>query len=89
LRSGEKSPGYRRSKLEAGDEGAGLRVVGSEARGTWQTDVMWKIVAILLAAWLVLSVLGLIIKGLFWLFIVGAILFVVTAIFGGSKTRPR
>lgn len=53
----------------------------------WQTGVMWTVVLVLLAAWLILSILGLIIKGLLWLFVIGAILFVVTAVFGGVKGR--
>lgn len=48
---------------------------------------MWTIVLILLAAWLLMSVLGLLLKGLFFLFVIGAILFVVTSLFGWSKRK--
>ena len=41
----------------------------------------------LLVIWLILVVLGLVIKGLFWLFVVGAVLFVVTAIVGWARRR--
>jgi uncharacterized RDD family membrane protein YckC len=41
----------------------------------------------LLIVWLVLAVLGLVIKGLFWLFIIGLILFVVTGVFGWMRRR--
>lgn len=41
----------------------------------------------LLVIWLILAVLGLVIKGLFWLFVVGAVLFVVTAIVGWARRR--
>ncbi|SFW85315.1 hypothetical protein [Amycolatopsis australiensis] len=39
----------------------------------------------LLVIWAVLVVLGIVIKGLFWLIIVGAVLFVATAVIGFVK----
>ena len=42
---------------------------------------------VMLVVWLVLAVLGLVIKGLFWLFIIGLILFVATGIFGWVRRR--
>lgn len=39
----------------------------------------------LLAAWLVLSILGFVIKGLLWLAVVGLVLFVATAAWGWLK----
>ncbi|WIX98983.1 hypothetical protein QRX60_33680 [Amycolatopsis mongoliensis] len=39
----------------------------------------------LLVIWAVLAVLGIVIKGLFWLIIVGAVLFVATAAIGFVK----
>ena len=54
---------------------------------------MLTLVIILLALWLILSVVGFAIKGLFWLAVIGIILFVGTALIGiirrragGSKT---
>ena len=49
-------------------------------------------VVLLLVIWLVLAFLGFIIKGLFWLAIVGLVLFVVTGIIGyirrgGSRSK--
>jgi hypothetical protein len=41
----------------------------------------------LLIVWLVLAVLGLVVKGLFWLFVIGLILFVVTGVFGWMRRR--
>lgn len=41
----------------------------------------------LLVIWLVLAVLGFIIKGLVWLAIVGLILFAATAVWGAMKRR--
>lgn len=46
---------------------------------------MWRIIVFLLVAWLVISVIGLVIKGLFWLFIVGAVLFLATSAMGWVK----
>lgn len=43
---------------------------------------MLQIILILLVIWLVLSVIGLVIEGLFWLFLIGAVLFVVTGAWG-------
>lgn len=45
-----------------------------------------RVVLILLAAWLVLVVLGALVKGLFWLLVVGAVLFLGTAAYGWAKT---
>jgi hypothetical protein len=41
----------------------------------------------LLVIWLVLVILGLVVKGLFWLFVIGVILFVATGIFGWVRRR--
>ena len=39
-------------------------------------------VALLLVVWLALTVIGAVVEGLFWLLVVGAVLFVATAAFG-------
>lgn len=41
----------------------------------------------LLIIWLVLSVLGFVIKGLFWLAIIGLVLFVATGVIGWVRNR--
>ena len=43
---------------------------------------MWTIIIVLLVVWLVLAVLGAVIEGLFWLLIIGAVLFVATLAWG-------
>jgi hypothetical protein len=43
------------------------------------------ILVALLVIWAVLVVLGIVVKGLFWLIIVGAVLFVVTGVIGFVK----
>ncbi|MEW2500948.1 hypothetical protein ACQPXB_19415 [Amycolatopsis sp. CA-161197] len=48
---------------------------------------MIALLGILLVVWLVCVVLGVVIKGLFWLVVVGAVLFVATAVIGFVKRR--
>jgi predicted ABC-type exoprotein transport system permease subunit len=43
------------------------------------------IVAVLLVAWLAVSVVGAVVRGLFWLTVVGVVLFVGTAAYGYLK----
>ncbi|GAA5153146.1 MULTISPECIES: hypothetical protein [Amycolatopsis] len=50
---------------------------------------MLGLIGLLLLVWLVLVVVGAVVKGLFWLLIIGAVLFVVTAIFGWVKRGAR
>lgn len=50
---------------------------------------MWGLIGVLLIAWLVLSILGAVIKGLFWLTIIGVVLFLATAVYGAIKQRSR
>jgi uncharacterized RDD family membrane protein YckC len=44
---------------------------------------------VLLLIWLAFMVLGAVIKGLFWLIIVGAVLFVATVAYGWAKQKAR
>jgi hypothetical protein len=48
---------------------------------------MVALIVALLLVWLAVLVVGLVVKGLFWLFVVGAILFVATAIVGWVRRR--
>jgi hypothetical protein len=41
----------------------------------------------LLVIWLILSVVGFVVKGLFWLAIIGLVLFVATGVWGWLKRR--
>jgi len=45
------------------------------------------LIGILLVVWLVLAILGFVIKGLFWLAVVGIVLFLGTAAYGAIKHR--
>lgn len=49
----------------------------------WHT--MLGLLALLLIVWLVVAILGFVIKGLFWLAIVGIVLFLVTGGYGAVK----
>ncbi|WIX77224.1 hypothetical protein QRX50_38390 [Amycolatopsis carbonis] len=48
---------------------------------------MIALLGILLVVWLVCVVLGVVIKGLFWLVILGAVLFVATAVIAFVKRK--
>lgn len=50
---------------------------------------MLGFIALLLVIWLVLAVIGAVVEGLFWLLIIGALLFVATAAFGWMKRNTR
>ena len=46
---------------------------------------MWRLIGFLLVVWLVVTVIGAVVKGLFWLAVVGLVLFVATAALGLKK----
>lgn len=48
---------------------------------------MWGLLLLLLGVWLAVIVLGAVIKGLFYLVIIGAVLFFATAAYGYAKTK--
>ncbi|HWO66594.1 MAG TPA: hypothetical protein VNO31_41830 [Umezawaea sp.] len=50
---------------------------------------MVRIIAVLLAIWLALTILGAVIKGVFWLAVVGGVLFLGTAAYGAIKGRSK
>ncbi len=50
---------------------------------------MLRLVGFLLVVWLVLSVIGAVVEGLFWLAVVGLALFVLTAAIGWGKRDTR
>jgi hypothetical protein len=45
------------------------------------------LIVALLVIWAVLALLGLVFKGLFWLFVIGLILFIATGVFGWTRGR--
>ena len=46
---------------------------------------MVKLIGLLLVLWVVVAVVGAIVKGLFWLLVIGIVLFLATAAFGFFK----
>ncbi|GAB3485500.1 MULTISPECIES: hypothetical protein [Amycolatopsis] len=49
--------------------------------------MFWKIVGVLIVVWLAFTVLGFVIKGLFWLAVIGGVLFLGTAAYGAIKGK--
>lgn len=43
----------------------------------------------LVIVWIVLGIIGAVVKGLFWLLIIAAVLFLATLVFGGTRVRGR
>jgi hypothetical protein len=50
---------------------------------------MFAIIAILLIIWLAVTVLGAVLKGLFWLAVIGGVLFLGTAAYGALRNKSR
>ena len=50
---------------------------------------MWRLIGILLVLWLVVTVAGAVIKGLFWLAVIGVLFFAATAAIGARKRRTE
>ncbi|MGY1692463.1 hypothetical protein [Geodermatophilus sp. SYSU D01105] len=48
-----------------------------------------RFLGLLLVVWLVITVIGAVVKGLFWLAVVGLVFFVLTAAFGWGKQKNR
>ena len=50
---------------------------------------MLRLIGFLLAVWLVVTVVGAVLEGLFWLAVVGLLLFLGTAVLGWTKRDTR
>ncbi len=50
---------------------------------------MLRLLALLLVVWLLMTVVGAVVKGLFWLAVVGLLFFVGTAVLGWNKRGTR
>ena len=48
---------------------------------------MWIFIIVLLVLWVVISIVGFVVEGLFWLAIIGVVLIAATAIFGWIKRK--
>jgi hypothetical protein len=49
--------------------------------------MLLRLLLVLLLVWIAITVLGVVVKGLFWLAVVGVLFFLVTAAFGGARRR--
>ncbi|MCZ2857616.1 hypothetical protein [Blastococcus sp. VKM Ac-2987] len=50
---------------------------------------MLGLIGLLLVIWLVLAVVGAVVEGLFWLLVVGVVLFLATAAYGWVKRNSK
>lgn len=50
---------------------------------------MLRLLGVLLLVWLAVSVVGAVVEGLFWLTVVGLLLFAATAVAGWLRRAPR
>jgi hypothetical protein len=46
-----------------------------------------KVLLVLLGIWIAIAIIGIVIKGLFYLFVIGLVLFGVTAAIGAQRNR--
>jgi hypothetical protein len=49
--------------------------------------VLLRFLLVLLAFWVVLTLIGAVVKGLFWLAVIGFLLFLGTAVLGAARRR--
>jgi hypothetical protein len=64
-----------------------MRAATRQTRRPDQEAVVLGVIIVFLLVWLALSIVGAVIEGLFWLTIVGAVLFLATAAFGAVRRR--
>ena len=50
---------------------------------------MLRLIGLLLVVWLVVTLIGAVVKGLFWLAVVGLLLFLATVVLGWNKRHDR
>lgn len=50
-------------------------------------STFWKVVLGFLAIWLIIGIIGFLVKALFWLGVIGGIAFLVTLVIGGLKAK--
>ncbi|MGY1620902.1 hypothetical protein ACI789_01750 [Geodermatophilus sp. SYSU D00965] len=50
---------------------------------------MLRFLGLLLVVWLVITIIGAVVEGLFWLVVVGLLFFLLTAAFGWGKQKNR
>lgn len=50
---------------------------------------MLKLIGLLLVVWVALMIIGAVLEGLFWLLVLGGLLFLGTAAYGWSKSNSK
>ena len=50
---------------------------------------MWRLIGLLLVVWLAVTMIGAVVKGLFWLAVLGLLFFGVTVALGWNKRRQE
>jgi hypothetical protein len=50
---------------------------------------MWRLIGILLLVWLVVTVVGAVVEGLFWLAVAGLLFFAATAALGWNRRQKE
>src|SRR3954452_917490 len=79
-----RSPVRRRSRT------GGLRAYSQPRQTRRRLEVrVLALIGILLLVWLAITIIGAVIKGLFWLAVVGLIFFLITAALGWGKRNTR
>ncbi|MGW9021552.1 hypothetical protein ACWGOE_08740 [Leucobacter chromiiresistens] len=68
-------------------QAAGLRKGAPPARNPVYGGGMRALLLLLLVVWIVVAVIGFVIKGLFWLAVIGIVLFLVTGVIGMLKAK--
>ncbi|MGK5111702.1 hypothetical protein MY520_06770 [Geodermatophilus sp. CPCC 205506] len=54
----------------------------------WEMTVL-RLLGLLLVIWLVVTIIGAVVEGLFWLAVVGGLFFLVTVVLGWGKRGTR
>ncbi len=57
--------------------------------GAPEVPVLLRLLGLLLLVWIVVTVVGWVVEGLFWLAVVGLVAFALTAAVGARKRLPR
>src|SRR3954449_3790455 len=84
-----RSPARRRSRTSRSCTGR-LRAYSQPRQTRRRLEVrVLALIGILLLVWLAITIIGAVIKGLFWLAVVGLIFFLITAAFGWGKRNTR
>jgi hypothetical protein len=72
---------------EPDGDGPGAAYAGDRSCRRRTETTVWRLIGILLVVWLVVTVIGAVVKGLFWLAVVGLLFFAATAALGWNKRQ--